>query len=188
MGGRIDPGAIFPQRTLVAISGQPVRVPEPGRVTHLQLRRFAGCPICNLHLRSIVRRHDEIAGAGIREVVVFHSPVEELAPQASDLPFDVIPDPDKRLDAELGVESSPRALLDPRAYLGVLRAVTLGSLDIVRGRARPPALLPNGGRLGLPADFLIGGDGRVLACKYGELADDQWSVDELLERARSHRA
>jgi hypothetical protein len=37
--------------------------------------------------------------------------------------------------------------------------------------------------LGLPADFLIGSDGRVLAAKYGRHADDQWSVDELLDLA-----
>ena len=42
-----------------------------------------------------------------------------------------------------------------------------------------------GGRLGLPGDFLIGSDGRVIACKYGEHADDQWSVDELLALAVS---
>jgi hypothetical protein len=29
------------------------------------LRRFAGCPICNLHLREIARRHDELVAAGI---------------------------------------------------------------------------------------------------------------------------
>jgi AraC-like DNA-binding protein len=40
--------------------------------------------------------------------------------------------------------------------------------------------------LGLPADFLIGTDGRVLALKYGTDAYDQWSVDELLAIARKH--
>jgi hypothetical protein len=31
---------------------------------------FAGCPVCNLHLRSIVRRQAKVADTGIREVVV----------------------------------------------------------------------------------------------------------------------
>jgi hypothetical protein len=35
----------------------------------------------------------------------------------------------------------------------------------------------------MPADFLIGADGAVVARKYGEHADDQWSVDELLRLA-----
>lgn len=35
------------------------------------------------------------------------------------------------------------------------------------------------GRLGLPADFPIAPDGRVVAEKRGAHAYDQWSVDEL---------
>ena len=42
----IAPGAAFPPRELVGMSGERVRVPDRDRVTHLQLRRFAGCPIC----------------------------------------------------------------------------------------------------------------------------------------------
>jgi hypothetical protein len=44
---------------------------------------------------------------------------------------------------------------------------------ILRGRERPPALIPTGGRFGLPADFLVAPDGCVLASKYGEHAGDQ---------------
>jgi hypothetical protein len=103
---------------LFDIHDKPVRIPDPERLVHLQFRRFAGCPICNLHMRSISRRHDEIVAAGVREVVVFHSSADAM-----------------------------------REFQG------------------------------LPADFLIGPDGRVLAVKYGSHADDQWSVDELLDLA-----
>lgn len=47
---------------------------------------------------------------------------------------------------------------------------------------------PTGGHLGLPADFLIGSDGRVLACKRGRHASDQWTVDEILAHAYSLNA
>jgi hypothetical protein len=40
----------------------------------------------------------------------------------------------------------------------------------------------------LPADFLIGSDGRVLARKLGTHANDQWSVDEVLAHAYSENA
>ena len=59
------------------------------------------------------------------------------------------------------------------------------------GRAlmRAPSLRGAAGRgeehLGLPADFLIGLDGRVLAARYGKYVDDQWSVDELLDLAKN---
>jgi peroxiredoxin len=149
-------------------------------IVHLQFRRFAGCPVCTLQLHSFVRRREEIEAASIREVVVFHSTADLLLPHAGNLPFAVIADPDKRLYAELGVESALRALLDPRVWVPVLRAVSRSALMILRKQQSVPSLNPQGGRFGLPADFLIAQDGRVLACKYGSHAYDQWSVDELL--------
>ncbi len=51
-----------------------------------------------------------------------------------------------------------------------------------------PPTNPHGGRLGLPADFLIAPDGSVLACKYGSHAYDQWSVDDILALSRAKGA
>jgi peroxiredoxin len=176
---KIRVGAVLPQRDLVATSGERVQIPDTDRLVHLQFRRYAGCPFCNLHLRSVVERHDEIVAAGIREVAVFHSTVSELRSQQADVPFAVVADPTKRLYADFGVESSARALLDPRAWMPAIRGI--------RRKHRPFAADLHGGVLGLPADFLIGTDGRVLARKYGEHAYDQWSVDEVLQLAVDSR-
>jgi hypothetical protein len=167
-------------RSLTPVIGPAVPLPDPERLVHLQFRRFAGCPVCHLHLRSFVRRNGEVEAAGVREVVVFHSPAADLLPHVAELPFAVIGDPDRRLYREFGVETAPRALLHPLAWPGVLRA----TWAVLRGGERHPALRPHGGRFGLPGDFLIARDGRVLAHKYGAHADDQWSVDELLALVR----
>lgn len=90
---------------------------------------------------------------------MFHSTDEELRRHVIDLPFAVVGDPGKRLYAEFGVESSPRAVLDPRAVAPVFRAM-------VRQAAR--------------ADDYRGSRGRTS----GTHADDQWSVDELLAQLR----
>jgi hypothetical protein len=90
-----------------------------------------------------------------------------------------------RLYAEFGVESAPRALLDPRAWVPVLRGI-LRSFNAVLHKQQPvPPINPKGGRFGLPADFLVASDGRVVACKYGSYAYDQWSVDDILTLARA---
>ena len=186
---RLQPGSAVSARELPSVTGPAIPLPDREHLIHLQFRRFAGCPVCNLHLRSIVTRHAEIEAAGIREVVVFHSPAEELAEHAAGLPFALIADPDKKLYVEFGVESAPRALLTPRVWGTIVRAVARSLWAIVRGREHGPALRVHGGRLGLPADFLIAPDGRVIACKYGEHAYDQWPVDELLAlAARARRA
>ena len=184
MGDRADVGTrtILRPCKLVDVSGVPVPIPNPEGFVHLQFRRFAGCPICNVHLQSIIRRHDEIVAAGIREVVVFHSSAQELRHHVVDLPFAVVADPDKVLYAEFGVRSSARALLDPRAMAPVV-GPTIRRLA-TRGSRAPANNHPTGGRLGLPADFLIDCGGRVVACKHGSHAYDQWSVGELLAHAR----
>lgn len=161
------------------IHGVSLSVPSPdGRLTHLQFRRFAGCPICNLHLQNFVSRHDEIADAGIREVVVFHSPDAELLPYQGRFPFDVIGDPSHNLYRKYGVEKSIWAVLSPCAWTASIK----GNL-----KKDKPKLggIPSGGVLGLPADFLVASDGSIKAAHYGKHADDQWDVDEILRLARS---
>jgi peroxiredoxin len=176
----VNLGNLLKHRELLTIHGEPVQVPEPTRLVHLQFRRYAGCPICNMHLRSVSQRHEEILTAGIREVVVFHSSAETMLEFQGELPFAAIADPDKKLYAEFGVQSSPKAVLNPRAPLAGFRARSV--VHSVRG-----AMGIGEKHLGLPADFLIAPDGLVLAAKHGKHANDQWSVDELLDLAKPHR-
>ena len=174
--GKRNTGETLQAMDLETIRGEVVHIPDPRQLVHLQFRRFAGCPICNLHLRSIAKRIEQIRAAGVQEVAVFHSSKETMLPYQGDLPFAVVADPAKRLYLQLGVESSPRAVLDPRAWVAGLR-----------GRfAKHPSNrnVGEGGHLGLPADFLVAQDGRILALKYGVHANDQWSVDDLLSLAR----
>jgi hypothetical protein len=180
---RLRPGGHFAYRELIAMSGETTAIPDPERTVHLQLRRFAGCPICSLHLRSLVRAADEIEAAGIREVIVFHSTEEELRRYAPEIPFALVADPRRCLYRDLGVEPSSRSLLDPRAWGAMLRGPLAALGAALRHRAPPPPLSPTGGRLGLPADFLIAPDGRLLAVKYGRHAYDQWPLEEVLRLA-----
>lgn len=181
MSRRLQNFSRAPRRVLDTIHGEHVSVPDPDALIHLQFRRFAGCPVCNLHLRTVVARNDEIRAAGIREVVVFHSTREDLSRYAAELPFDVVADPGKRLYAAFGVESSKWALLSPKAWGPIVRGVLVSLWGILRRGEAVPPILPHGGSLGLPGDFLIASDGKVVASKYGEHAFDQWSVDQILE-------
>jgi peroxiredoxin len=175
----VNVGDLLKHRELLTIHGEPVQVPEPERLVHLQFRRYAGCPICNMHLRSVSQRHEEILAAAIREVVVFHSSAETMLEFQGELPFAVIADPAKKLYAEFGVESSLKAVLNPRAPLAGFRA-----RSVVHSVRRAIGIGEK--HLGLPADVLIAPDGLVLAAKYGKYASDQWSVDELLDLAKPH--
>lgn len=185
MAIRLSSGATIPLRRLHTINDQSVPIPAPSGRTHLQFRRFAGCPICHLHLRSFADRYQEIADAGIAEVVFFHSAADELRGYQSLLPFTVIADPDMVQYREFGVEKGLRAVADPRSWGSAFRGYAIA------GRHRNDPNYAGVGstdgttHLGLPADFLIEPGGTVVAVHYGRHADDQWSVDQLLDINRA---
>ena len=169
-------GDTVPALRLTNIHGAEVVIPDAKtKWTHLQFRRFAGCPICNLHMQMFIQRNAEIQKAGIREVVIFHSPKESLLKFQGKFPFEIIGDPEKKLYEQFGVGTSVYALLDVRAWPAIIEGNT---------RADKPNLDPEGGVLGLPADFLIDAEGKIVASHYGRHAYDQWSVDQLLALAR----
>jgi peroxiredoxin len=185
MPSQLRSGAVVPVRHLETIDGLTLPVPAATGRTHMQFRRFAGCPICHLHLRSFASRHQDVADAGITEVVFFHSPAAELRGYQSLLPFAVVADPEKVHYGQFGVEARLRAITHPRVW----RAAMRGYAAVLAHRNDPDRAGVGFGDgstyLGLPADFLIDPDGTVVAVHYGRHADDQWSVDQLLGIHRS---
>jgi peroxiredoxin len=168
------PGELFPHLELTTSLGKLLKVPVIGaRYTHVQFRRWTGCPICNTHIALLRRNVGRIAAAGIHEVLFFHSSQEDVASFHADLPFDAIGDREKRYYRELGVESSWAYAMNRRALWAALKGMAGSKFNLAM----------TGGPLGLPADFLVRSDGRIKAVKYGRHAYDQWSVDELLEIA-----
>lgn len=158
----LRPGQKISPRKLETIESGWLEIPAVEKTTHLQFRRFAGCPFCNVHLNTFIKRHDEIVAAGIREVVVFRSTALALRHHHSDAPFAIVADPGGALYDEYGVGYGWRALADPHALSSALS-------KIVDMYPRLPGLpTEKKAALGLPADFLIAPDGRVLNCKYGK--------------------
>jgi peroxiredoxin len=160
-----------------------IEIPDRENFIHLQFRRFAGCPVCNLHLQSFARRQQQLTNARIREVIVFHSTREELLKYTSGFPFDLVADPKKQLYKNYGVESSLWAIADPLAFISIIIGIANSTWEFLLGKRPLPSFAPGGGSLGLPADFLIAPDGKIIDCHYGRHADDQWSVEELIQIA-----
>jgi peroxiredoxin len=166
-------GDIFPQLTVITSKGESLTIPVDGaRYTHVQFRRFSGCPICNTHIAALRRGKPELDSLGIHEVLFFHSSNEDVAGFHHDLPFDAVGDPKKQFYRQFGVESSWSALS--------LSAISAAFSSLLRGKF---ALKMTGGPLGLPAEFLVGPDGRIKAALYGKDAYDQWTLNTVVELA-----
>jgi peroxiredoxin len=186
-GRRLSPGDRLDPLSLLTIAGNRLLVPNGEDLIHVHLLRFAGCPVCTLHVHAFTGRHGEIERAGVRTVLVYPSTRQELARYQAELPFDVVADPERLLFRRMGAESSVRALLDPRAWGPSTTAIVRAIATAARGRRSIAPLRPNGGRLGLPADLLIAPGGEVVASKYGAHAADHWTVDEVIIEAATWR-
>jgi peroxiredoxin len=143
-------GECLPPFELSTLAHGTVQVPGLG-FTHLQFRRFAGCPVCNLHLRQFAEGHGRLSAAGVRTIAFFHSSAKLMRPYQGALPFPTVPDAERRWYRHFGVVGAPS-----NPFAG------------------------GGDQTGLPADFLIDSDGLIVGTHYGQHADDQWSVEELL--------
>jgi peroxiredoxin len=171
---RPTPGDRLASFTLGTLAHGSFRVPN-GRFVHLQFRRFAGCPVCSLHLRRFARVHEAFSSAGVDVVAFFHSSAASLAPYHADLPFPVVPDPERVYYSRFGVGRSMLGLVHPKV-------VWSGMKGLFAAPSSP--FVGEGGHDGLPADLLIDPDGRLVASHYGAHADDQWEPDEVLARVR----
>ena len=52
-------GDVLAKHTLTSLETSTVEIPDGKHLVHLQFRRFAGCPFCNLHLHSVKQRYEE---------------------------------------------------------------------------------------------------------------------------------
>ena len=104
--------------------------------------------------------------------MLFHSSKESLLPYQGKFPFDVVGGPEKKIYAQFGVGSSIFSILDVRAWPAMLKGSAVEDKPIGE---------PEGGPLGLPADFLISSNGKIIAIHYGRYAYDNWTVDELIQ-------
>jgi peroxiredoxin len=173
---KYQPGQTITPTRLPTVDGGTIDVPHPHQLTHLYFSRWAGCPICNMHIASYRRRADELRAANISVVMIFHSPAQDIIDLRGDLPFPLVADPDRTLYRAFGVGKSPLFLTHPQAWKAFRREAAQGN----------KAERVHGGVMGLPADFLIEPNGRLLAAHYGRHADDSLSVDDLLELQGRH--
>ncbi len=123
-------GDVFPQLTVTTSKRTPLTIPVAGvRYTHIQFRRFSGCPICNTHIAALRREKARLDALGIHEVLFFHSAQEDVVAFHNDLPFDAVGDREKRYYRQFGVESSWSAV-SPAAIQAALVSILRGKIKL----------------------------------------------------------
>jgi peroxiredoxin Q/BCP len=172
---RLQPGQQAPSFTAETVDGGTVTLGQfEGKPLLLMFFRYASCPMCNLRLHDFAREYPRLQERGLQAVAFFHSPVEQIRAHAGKraYPFPLAADSQLRVYREYGVETSwPRFLMSmalPSFYVDWMRSMRHGFWG---GAALRMA--------GMPADFLIGPDGRIQRVHYGQSIGDHLPIDEI---------
>jgi peroxiredoxin Q/BCP len=147
-----------------------------GRWLLLSFVRYAGCPHCGLRIFYLTSRYAELQQRGLSIVAVTESSLEQTRSQQvlNDAPFAIIADPQRHLFRQFGAESSP---------WGALLGKLIRRDEMAEARARGLRGPMNGNLFRMPADFLIGPDGKIRLAHYGHDLGDHLpfqAIDEML--------
>lgn len=148
-------GREAPDFTLETLNGGSVSLSDfRGKKVWLAFFRYASCPMCNLRISDIIRRHGEFAGKGLKILAVFQSPRKNLARYVGRQkpPFPLLSDPEETAYGTYGLGNSLKAFVHPMAGVKLAQAATRGFL--------PGAL--DGTKTRIPGDFLIDETGVVV--------------------------
>lgn len=173
---RLRTGDVAPEFFATTFEGVSLKLKDyRGQRVLLSFFRYASCPFCNFRISELVRMQEHYRAQGLVLLAVFESPGDSVLQYLSKhgASFPIIADPKRRLYEKYRVRASWLGLLRGGLHLQTLaRAFARGFLP---GRIEGEAAM-------LPAEFLIGPDGRIEGAYYGQdVADhlplallDQW--------------
>lgn len=179
---RLEIGSTAPNFTAQALGGRTVNLEAlRGHTVLLKFYRFATCPVCNLHMHRFTKDYGTLRALGLTTVVLYHSPEDKLQAANEDLPpFDLVPDPEKRVFRAYGIETGFAGMFSPAVMRDYIKALRAGF---------PPGMLSSdGGITGNPADFVIDADGRVSFAHYGRHYADSLDAAQIAEIRRGQSA
>jgi peroxiredoxin len=145
-----------------------------GKPVLLMFFRYGSCPMCNLRLRDFAQHYVSLHERGLEVVAFFHSSARSILANAGKrhYRFHLVPDPQFKVYRSYRVETSwLRFLLTmalPSFYVDWVRSMRYGfwgGVDWQMGK--------------MPADFLIGPNGRIVKAHYGRNFGDHLTVVEI---------
>lgn len=177
---RLTVGSPAPDFTVTDLYGQTRSLADyRGRKLHLSFYRYASCPFCNLRVHEMRQKSALWQQQGLDLMAVFQSPVESIQEYAVGKveEFPVIPDPQRKLYALYGAETSWLAFAKSAGRLKDIAAAT--AKGFLPGKME-------GEVNQVPAEFLIDENGIIRTAFYGKDIGDHLDI-EIVEGFASGR-
>lgn len=142
---------------------------------YLAFMRFAGCPVCNLRVHSLLKQADAFKEKNIEVILIYESSTSTMRLYLEDTtyPFTFVADPGNVLYKNYGVEKSWNKLLTS-IFKGLLAKVIAGEKLF---KKKPKV----DGRMNrTEAEFLIDENGQLSIVHYGSFLGDHVPIEKIL--------
>ncbi len=171
---RLKTGEKVPLFETKTINGESVNIEQfRGKKVLISFYRYAACPLCNLRVHHFVQNYDRLHEAGLHVIAFFESPAASIRKYMGkhDVPFPIIPDPQRQIYKQFGVESSVGRFF---------KSFVTKAAALINAMARGyiPGIPENDIAM-LPADFLIGPDLTIVAAYYGDDIGDHMPFEQI---------
>lgn len=180
---RLTSGDLAPQFKVEAVFGEVIDLSAyHGKPVLLSFFRNGACAICNLQVHHLIEKYPAYHALGLEMVAVFESPRSSILEYVGkqDAPFPIIADPEASLYNLYGLEVSEEKV-------NATMATELGQQRVQEAAAHGFRLTPEPGSnfYRMPADFLIGPDGKVVQAVYSDLLGQHLSFEAIEAYLRS---
>ncbi len=174
---RIQPGIPAPDFHVSDHLGNPIKLQDyAGKWLLLSFLRNGACAMCNLRVHQLILKFPSLQAQHLEIITVFESPSSSINQYVGkqDAPFPIISDPEAKLYALYGVESSEEkvnaTMAKPETPAMITQAAESGF-----------ALTPEEGSnfYRMPADFLIAPDSSIQIAQYAEFVYDHLEFEKL---------
>lgn len=171
---QLQAGQVAPDFCLPDLAGGEVRLRElRGAPVWLVFNRQSTCAMCNPHNAQIIALHERLRARGVRIVTVWGSTLADLEGGIGKQrpPYPVLADPRDETYDRYGLSMSLKGTLDPRNLPTMLQGFRMMGAK---------ALKDDGELLRMPAEFLIGADGRIDTAHYNSYGSDWLPLERVL--------
>lgn len=171
---RLKENEIAPSFSVVDMNGKTFDLDSPREKPLLiAFFRYASCPLCNLRVHELIENYENLNDK-IEVVLIFQSPKEKIEQYVGkqNIPYRLLPNPNKRLYHLYGVENS---------WLGFAKAWTVEIkrvfIALFKKHYLPGSV--EGEIHRIPADFIVDRDNKILKAYYGKDIGDHLPLEEL---------
>jgi thioredoxin-dependent peroxiredoxin len=170
---RLQEGDQAPGFSIRDLNGRDVTLTEyRDRKLLFAFFRYGACPLCNLRMTFLIDAYPRWQEQGLDVIAVFESPAERLLETVASqqIPFPVIPDPERTLYKKYGVTASWLGYLVGAFRFRAFRDAFKRGFHIGKGE---------GAITQLPAEFLIGPDLKIEHAYYGKDIGDHLPISDI---------